>query len=120
MLKEIPRIKIVTRLTKLGVVIMADSAIENVFSDSVKLKTGQTIAGTAVVWTAGVQASRLSATIQGLPVTEKGKIIVNENLQITLPAGRQENHKNLFALGDCVEFINSKTHQPVPALAYHA
>lgn len=108
------------RLTDLGVVVMTNSAIENVLSDSIKLKTGQTITGTAVVWTAGVQASRLPATVHGLPVTDKGKIIVDENLRVTLPAGRQENSDKLFALGDCVEFIDAKTQKPVPGLAYVA
>ena len=113
MIKEEERKKIMTRLTDLGVVVMTNSVIENVLTDSVKTKTGQTITGAAVVWTAGVQASRLPATIHGLPVTDKGKIIVDENLRI-------KGSTNLFAIGDCVEFVNLKTQQPVPALAYQA
>ncbi|MDP4001658.1 MAG: FAD-dependent oxidoreductase [bacterium] len=133
-IKETERKKIINRLTDLGVVIMTNSAVESVLSDSVKLKTGQTITGTAVVWTAGVQANRLLTTIQGLPITDKAKIIVDKNLQVTLPhwqaglpaaclsgrQGRQENSDKLFALGDCVEFIDSKTQKPIPGLAYTA
>lgn len=112
-IKETERKKIMTRLTDLGVVVMTNSTIENILSDSIKLKTGQTMIGTAVVWTAGVQASRLPATIHGLPVTDKGKIMVDENLRV-------QNSDKLFALGDCVEFIDPKTQKSTPGLAYIA
>ncbi len=111
--KEVERKKIMARLTDLGVVVMTNSAVENVLSDSVKLKTGQTVAGTAVVWTAGVQANRLLETVHGLPVTDKGKIMVDENLRV-------QNSDKLFALGDCVEFVDPKTQKSIPGLAYHA
>lgn len=113
MIKEAERKKIMTRLTDLGVVVMTGSSIENVLSDSIKLTNGQTVSGTAVVWTAGVQANRLPATIHGLPVTDKGKIMVDENLRV-------QNSDKLFALGDCVEFIDPKTQKPISAVAYHA
>src|SRR3989344_7275199 len=112
-IKETERKKIITRLTDLGVVVMTDSTIENVLSDSVKLKTGQIISGTAVIWTAGVQATHLPAKVFGLPVTDKGKIIIDENLRV-------QNYDKLFAIGDCIEFINPKTQKPIPGLAYHA
>ena len=113
MIKEAERKKIMTRLTDLGIVVMTNSTIENVLTDSVKLKTGQVVMGTAVVWTAGVQANRLSATVHNLPITDKGKIIIENNLQI-------KDYKNIFALGDCVQFIDQKTQRPISGLAYHA
>ncbi len=120
MVKETERKKIMARLTDLGVVVMTNSTVESVLSDSVKLKTGQTVTGAAVVWTAGVQATGLPTTIRGLPVTGHGKIIVDKNLRVALPAGRQENSEGIFALGDCIEFVDSKTQKPIPGLAYIA
>lgn len=111
--KESERKKIINRLTDLGVVVMTDSHVENVLSDSVKLKTGQTVKGTTVIWTAGVQANKLIARIPGLPVTDKRKITVDKNLRVI-------NSENIFALGDCIEFIDSETLKPVPCLAYVA
>jgi NADH dehydrogenase len=113
MVKESVRKKIMTRLTDLGVVIMANSSIENVLTDSVKLKTGQTMTGNAVIWTAGVQANRLLSSIHNLAVTDKGKVLVEDSLAI-------KNHKNIFALGDCIEFIDPKTQKPIPGLGYIA
>jgi NADH dehydrogenase len=113
MIKDEERKKIMSRLTDLGVVVMTNSTVENVLSDSIKLKTGQTVSGTAVVWTAGVQSNRFLATIEGLPLTDKNKVLVDENLRV-------KNSDKVFALGDCIEFIDPRTQKPVPGLAYHA
>jgi len=113
MIKNSERKKIVDRLTSLGVVIMADSTVESVSHDSVKLKTGETVSGTAVIWTAGVQPNKLLRTIHGLPVTDKGKVVTDNNLRV-------KNYDNLFAIGDCVEFIDPKTQKSILGLAYHA
>lgn len=101
------------RLTEFGVVLMENSPIEEVGSDFIKLKSGQTLAGDIVVWTAGIRANEFLVSIAGLPVTDKGKIMMNDNLRI-------QNWKNVFAIGDNQEFIDSKTKKPVPTLAYVA
>ena len=101
------------RLTNLGIIIMEDSAIESVFAESIKLKDGKTINGSAVVWTAGVRPSAVAAGIHGMPLTPKGKIIVNQFLRV-------EDQANVFAVGDTAEFIDPKNQKPVPGLAYVA
>ncbi len=113
MVKEKDRKKIMKRLTDVGVVVMTSSVIENVLTDSVKLKSGHTVTGSAVVWTAGVRPNKLAQSITGLSVTDKGRIVVDENLKV-------EKSTNLFAMGDCVEFIDSRTQKPIPGLAYLA
>ena len=113
MVNESERKKIMDRLTELGVVIMANSTIESVQSDLVKLKNGQTMNGSAVIWTAGVQANKLAATIHGLPVTARGKVTVDQYLRAT-------GMPNIFALGDVAEFIDPKTQKPIPGLAHLA
>ena len=101
------------RLTELGVVLMENSPIEEVGDDLVKLKSGQILKGDMIVWTAGIKANEFLGSIIGLPVTDKGKIVIDENLQV-------EGWKNVFAVGDNQEFIDSKTQKSVPALAYTA
>ncbi|HZZ99097.1 MAG TPA: NAD(P)/FAD-dependent oxidoreductase [Candidatus Paceibacterota bacterium] len=104
---------IVSRLTDLGVVIMTNSAIEEVRSDSVKLKSGQLMTGTIVVWTAGVRPNELLSSIQGLPLTAHKRVQVDQNLRVPGLDG-------VYALGDLAEFIDPKTQKPVPGLAYVA
>src|SRR3989338_56361 len=101
------------RLTELGVVLMENSPIEEVGASFVKLKSGQILEGDMVVWTAGIKANEFLKSIAGLPVTDRGKIIVDENLLV-------QGWKNIFAVGDNQEFIYPKTQKPVPALAYTA
>ena len=113
MIEEKERREIGKRLTHLGVIIMENSVIEAVYSDAVKLKTGQTISGNAVIWTAGVQANKLAAAIHGLILTPRGKVIVDEYLRV-------KNGDMVFALGDIAEQIDPKTQKPVPGLAYVA
>ncbi|OGN27761.1 MAG: hypothetical protein A2941_02715 [Candidatus Yanofskybacteria bacterium RIFCSPLOWO2_01_FULL_49_17] len=113
MVQDKERDIIVKRLTELGVAIMSNSFIESVTSDSVKLKSGQTVKGSAVVWTAGVQPSVLLKSIHGLELTPKGKVPVRPTLAVSgLPS--------VYALGDVIEFIDPKTQKPVPGLAHTA
>ena len=113
MVSENERRIIYKRLTELGVVLMENSPIEEVGTDFVKLKSGQTLEGDMIIWTAGIKANDFLRSIVDLPLTDKGKIIIDENLQI-------EEWKNVFAVGDNQEFIDPKTQKPVPALAYTA
>lgn len=101
------------RLTKLGVMLMENSSIEEVGADFVKLKSGQMLEGDMVVWTAGIKANDFLKSIASLPLTDKGKVVMDRNLQV-------QGRKNLFAVGDNQEFIDTKTQKPVPALAYTA
>jgi NADH:ubiquinone reductase (H+-translocating) len=101
------------RLTKLGVVVMENSPIESVHADSVKLKNGSTLDCDIVAWTAGIKANEFLASINNLPLTDRGKIIVGEHLHL-------DNFKNVFAVGDNIEFIDHKTQKPIPSLAYLA
>lgn len=113
MVSDKERKKISKRLTELGVVLMENSPIEEVGVDFVKLKSGQILEGDMVVWTAGIKANEFLKSIPGLPVTDKGKIIIDENLKV-------RDLENVFAVGDNQEFIDTKTQKPVPALAYTA
>jgi NADH dehydrogenase len=92
---------------------MANSTIESVTADSVHLKNGKVIQGSAVIWTAGVQPSTLLKSIHGLPLTSRGKVPVDASLSVR---GMQD----IFAIGDIIEFIDPETEKPIPGLAYTA
>lgn len=98
-------------LTKLGVILMEGSPIAEIGDGFVKLRNGQSMEGDMVVWTAGIKANDFLKSIDGLLLTDKGKIIVDENLQV-------KEWKNVFAVGDNQEFIDPKTQKPVPGMAY--
>ena len=82
MVSDKERIIISKRLTRLGVVLMENSSVEEIGDSFVKLKNGQTLEGDMVVWTAGIKANEFLKSIPDLPVTDKGKIIVDENLTV--------------------------------------
>lgn len=101
------------RLTKLGIAIMANSAIETVGDKFIKLKNGQTISGDMVIWTAGIKPNEFLKSVNGLELTPNGKISIGEHLHLA-------KFKNVFAVGDNIEFIDHKTQKPIPAVAYLA
>ena len=65
------------------------------------------------VWTAGIQANEFVRSINGLQCTDKGKLIVGEHLYVP-------GHRNMFGVGDTIEFIDHATQKPIPSLAYLA
>ncbi len=113
MISDKERMIISKRLTELGVAIMENSVIEEVGADFVKLKNSQKINGDLVIWTAGVKANEILKSVVDLPLTDRGKITVNEFMVV-------KNLENIFAVGDNIEFIDSVTQKPIPAQAYTA
>lgn len=113
MIPDEKRQHMIERLTRLGVSVMENSPIEEVGSDFVRLKNGQNMDGDIIVWTAGIKANELLKNVASLPVSASGKVVTDEFLKV-------QGSKNIFAIGDNVEFIDPKTQKPVPALAYVA
>ena len=101
------------RLTKLGVVIMENSPIEEVGPDFVKLKTGQKVNGDLIVWTAGTAPNQFLLSTAGLPISDTKRIAVEATLEV-------KNLKNIYAIGDAVEFADPKSQKPIPSFAYIA
>lgn len=61
-----------------------------------------------VIWTAGV--TPVNTIKRSLFKTEKGKIIVNENLEVV-------DFPGVFAIGDCALFLDPDTNKPYPPTA---
>jgi len=104
---------IINRLTRLGVVLKLNSAIEHIAADTVKLKSGYTLKHHLIAWTAGVKPNGFLKTIAGLELTPGGKVVVDEHLNTS-------QQPFVFAIGDIIEFIDHRTQRPEPALGYVA
>ena len=105
--------RVIKRLTSLGVIVKENSVVREVRDDHVRLENGQILQHHMLAWTAGVRANDFLKTIQGLDLTQNGKVVVDEHLNSV-------HHKNVFAVGDIVEFLDHAVQRSEPALAYIA
>ena len=99
-------------LGRRGVEIRLQTTIVEANEESLELSDGTSVPTRTLVWSVGVAASPLVATL-GLPL-EKGRLVVNERL--TVP-GRP----GVFALGDCAAVPDlTRPGQVTPPTAQHA
>lgn len=113
MISEKERELIQKRLKNIGVNVMTNSPIEEVGPDYAKLKEGETLKGDLIVWSAGLRALDIFKSIVGLELDNRGRIVVNDFLQI-------KNYANVFAIGDNSVFIDPVTQKPIPQMAFIA
>jgi NADH:ubiquinone reductase (H+-translocating) len=99
------------RLTKLGIILMENTLIEEIGSDFVKMKTGQVVSGDLIVWTAGTKPIGLLGSTADLHLGNTGRIKVNNFMQA-------DGLKDVYAIGDVTEFIDPKTQKAIPSFAY--
>jgi len=112
-ISDTERKRIISRLTRLGVVIIQNGSIEHIAEGMAKLTSGRSMRYDLLAWTAGVRPHGLLPSIQGLELTPAGKVVVDEHLNTP-------RYESVFAVGDIVEFSDHKTQRPEPALAYIA
>jgi NADH dehydrogenase len=79
-------------LVKKGVEVMLGAMVESVDEDDVRLAGGGHIAAGTVIWTAGVRASDLGATL-GAPLARQKRVRVDATLQLP-------GHPVVFVIGD--------------------
>ncbi len=100
------------KLTENGVEIKLRTAVTSFDGDEVTVKNLEekdeekaisAIQTKTVIWTAGV--TPVNTIKRSLFKTEKGKIIVNENLEVV-------DFPGVFAIGDCALFIDPETKKP--------
>lgn len=100
------------KLTENGVEIKLRTAVTSFDGDEVMVKNLEeedeeeavsAIQTKTVIWTAGV--TPVNTIKRSLFKTEKGKIIVNENLEV-------KDFPGVFAIGDCALFIDPETKRP--------
>lgn len=83
---------IIDASAELGVEWRVNAEVEQVTTEGVTLKDGQTIAAQTVIWTVGVQANDLTAQIDA-PRDRQGRLHVNAQLQVI-------GHEEIYATGD--------------------
>jgi NADH:quinone reductase (non-electrogenic) len=101
-----------TKLQNKGIEVRLDSRVAGATDEYVQLTTGEEIPARTLIWTAGVSAHPLVATLP-CPKTKQGNISVNEYLEV--PGCR-----GVWALGDCASVPDLQTSRSSPPTAQHA
>jgi NADH dehydrogenase len=83
-----------TLLVDLGVEVIANAKVEEVFSDKLRLADGVEIPAELIVWAAGVKAPDFLHEIGGLESNRANQLVVLPTLQTT-------RDPHIFAMGDC-------------------
>jgi NADH:ubiquinone reductase (H+-translocating) len=81
-------------LADLGVQVMANAKVEEVYLDKLRLSDGLEIPAELIVWAAGVKAPDFLNEIGGLESNRANQLVVLPTLQTTRDA-------SIFAMGDC-------------------
>lgn len=100
-------------LERRGIEIHTGTTLQSYDGAVASLADGTTVPTRTLVWTAGVRASPLLASM-GLPLDERGRVRVDELLRV-------EGRTNVWALGDCAAVPNARTPGSVdPPTSQHA
>ena len=94
-------------LSRLHVEVREHTRVTTVDDGAVMLDAERLEAGT-VLWTAGVAASPITATLR-VPLDRAGRVIVERDLSIP-------NHPEAFVIGDAAAFVDAEGHQ-LPGVA---
>jgi NADH:ubiquinone reductase (H+-translocating) len=81
------------RLRQMGVEVYLRAKVSQVSPTSVTLETGQEIAATTVIWTAGLEAALPQTLNRDIPTAIKGKVKVRSTLQLV-------HEPAVYAIGD--------------------
>ena len=82
----------VQRFAQLGIDLRLHTAIAGIDDNGVVTRSGETIPGRTVIWTAGVKPNPVVAAL-AVEKSRDGRVIVDEHLRVP-------DHPNVFALGD--------------------
>ena len=96
------------QLEQLGVEVRLGCRVEDIDAHGVQLDSGR-VESTTVLWTAGVCARGLGATL-GVGVDRAGRVVVQPDC--SLPG-----YPEVFAVGDCAAFIPEGSERPLPGVS---
>lgn len=88
-----------SELVKIGVDVKLNTMITSASPEGLHTKDGQVIQADIMVWAAGIKVPDFMANLAGLETNRINQLHVNEFLQTTRDA-------NIFAIGDCAQFVN--------------
>lgn len=108
---------ILKRLNRLRIKINTNCPVQEVGPNFIKAKNKEKEYFDLIIWAGGIRGLDLVKNI-GLLLDKRNRIIVNNFFQVI----NQDNsiNKNIFAIGDSVNFLDPKTKKPVPAMAFIA
>lgn len=104
------------RLKKLGVKILNNEVIDRALPDKVVLKSRAEVPYDVLVWTGGVKASSLIATLP-LKIERRGRVEVGVGMECLPQTPDLKLYGKIYALGDAVCFYDSATGKPMPGVA---
>lgn len=96
------------QLEELGVEIRLGQRVKNIENRGVEVDD-EFIGSTTALWTAGVRARRLTATLN-VELDRAGRVKVNQDCSI-------DGYDNCFAIGDCALFVPKGTDKPLPGVS---
>ena len=102
-LADIPRrlgVYAARQLERRGIEIHVGEMLSSFDGETACLSGGTTVPARTLVWTAGVKASPLLASL-GLPLDNRGRVRVDATLRV-------EGHENVWSLGDCAAVPNAR------------
>ena len=99
-------------LQKAGVTIYTNTRLEDIVNDTAMLSDKKEISTGTVIWAGGNMVEDVIKKID-TKHHQSGRLIVNSQLKL-------EDHPEVFALGDCVFSIDSRSGKPYPPTAQHA
>lgn len=105
--------KVASRLKKMGVTLLMETAVSGIGKDYIECKinnkTVRNAAGT-VIWAAGIQSTDIAAdTADSLEITRGGRIQVDSCLKST-------KRENVYVTGDNMYYIPEGEEKPVPQM----
>jgi NADH:ubiquinone reductase (H+-translocating) len=100
-----------SQLRTLGVEVRLGAPVTQVFADGVEV-AGERLRSYNVIWTAGVRAAPLTATL-GVPLGPAGRVRV-------LPDCSIPGHPEAFVIGDAAYLVDGASGQPVPGVSQGA
>ncbi|MFA6407843.1 MAG: FAD-dependent oxidoreductase [Candidatus Paceibacterota bacterium] len=108
--------KVEARLKKLGVGILTRERISRVTKSAILLESGEKVHHDLLVWTGGVQANALAAS---LPIAHesRGRLEVDQATGCILQNEGLEVNQRVFAIGDVACLPDPKTKGSAPAMA---
>lgn len=87
-------------LIEIGVDVRLNTAVTAASPEGLQTNQGETIHADLMVWAAGIKVPDFMANIGGLETNRINQLAVNDYLQTT-------EDSNIFALGDCAQFIQA-------------
>lgn len=93
-----------------GVEVILSDRVSSVDAAGLTLQSGRRIDADLRIWTAGIRGPRVLSGIPALHCTASGRVSVDDRLRCT-------GWKDIYAIGDCAEWLDPRSGRPAPYTA---